>query len=71
VFFVPAVIVGDVSMSDSNRSAMGDVDNDDDDGDGDDGEDVAAFATHEVPDPPKMTMAAADAEVVAGMRRAN
>ena len=58
-------------MSDSNRLAMGDVDNDDDDGDDDDVEDIAAFATHEVPDPPKTIMPAADAEVVAGIRRAN
>lgn len=58
-------------MSDSNRSAMGNADDDgDDDGEGDNG--VTAFAA--AIDPPKMTMAAAaDAAVVAalGMRRAN
>ena len=47
---------------------MGDVD--DGDGDDDDGDSgVAAFAA--AFDPPRMRMAAADAEVVAGMRRTN
>jgi hypothetical protein len=63
-------MVGNVSISDSNRSAMGDVYDEDDDG----VDDVAALATDEVFDAPKIIIVATEAEavvVVAEMPRAN